>query len=1358
MRDEGHEGWLGGGGDTGARVRARDWASTSLGPITCWPASLRTALTLVLDHPLPMALAWGPELVTFPNDACAALPGGPGDVLGRPFPEGWGAARRGLASRIAGALDGAAARFDGASAGLAFDHCLSPVRDATGAVVGIIDTLTPALAPERARFVPPGAGEERETFLLRLSDALRPLTEAVEVLDVAMRLLAGQLDVMGATCLEIDADEDGFALIASHERSPARASAPTRLSAFAPDMAEAYRAGSTLSCRDTELEPERDAYRAVGIRAWVGVPLVKQGRLLAIVGVHSREPRDWTREEVRLLEDVAERAWAAVERARAEAALAASEGRYRSFFETMRQGYDECEMIRDATGRPVDYRVLDVNPAFERLLGMTAGELRGRRASEVMPDFEEWWPAEIDRILATGAPGRVGREVPAFDRFYEVTIYPRGGDRFAAVCDDITERRRVELVRRENEARQVFLLRLSDALRPLGDPGEIQETACRIMAEQVGAEWVGCAEACGGDQTIGRQFPAAGPGATGGWFGRDPFRSADRDAGDTGSGIAPAHSTSDGRSFVAVPLVKAEDLVVVFGARRARPSGWTPAEVSLIEEAADRAWAAVERARAEVARRASEERYRTLFESIDQGFCVIEVLFDEAGAPVDYLFLEANPAFESKTGLVEAEGKRMRALAPGHEQFWFDTYGRVARTGHPERFQHRAEALGRWYDVYALRLGPAEENRVAILFDDITERRRAETALRESEERQAFLLKLSDTLRPIADPVEIQARAMRVLGEHLGVTRAQYYEADPSATYLDSQGGYADGAPPVVGRFRIDDFGQHVTEAYRAGRTLAVGDVTAEARFGAEELGAYAALGIGAYLGVPVMKAGRLAGIVGLHQAAKRDWTPAEVALVEETADRTWAAVERARTEAALRESEERFRQFGEASRDVLWIRDAETLQWQYLTPAFEEIYGLSREEALANDNYRSWMDLIVPEDRARAADSVRSIRRGAHVTFDYRIRRPSDRAIRWLRNTDFPIADASGQVIMVGGIGHDLTELRETELRLQTLIEGMPQLVWRAVGGGTWTWASPQWFEYTGQSAAESLGWGWLEALYPPDRETAREAWAHALETGGFEVEYRLRRGEGFRWFKTRATAVRDGTGAIIEWLGTSTDIHELRELQERQRILVAELQHRTRNLMAVVRSMADRTGDGSQDLDDFLQRFRARLEALARVQGLLSRLGETDRVAFDELLGTEIEAMPGAGGQVILEGPRGIRLRSSMAQMLAMALHELATNAMKYGALSQPRAVLAVRWSARRSDGENRPWLDIEWRESGVRMPPADRVLAETGQGRELIERALPYQFGAKTTFALEEDGVHCTISIPVSASGESAAGSAA
>ena len=208
------------------------------------------------------------------------------------------------------------------------------------------------------------------------------------------------------------------------------------------------------------------------------------------------------------------------------------------------------------------------------------------------------------------------------------------------------------------------------------------------------------------------------------------------------------------------------------------------------------------------------------------------------------------------------------------------------------------------------------------------------------------------------------------------------------------------------------------------------------------------------------------------------------------------------------------------------------------------------------------------------------------------------------------------------------------------------------------------------------------------------------------------------------------------------------LRETEERLAVVVAELQHRTRNLISLVGTIADNTLRTSDTFDDFKARYHDRLGVLGRALGLLFRkTKEGSRVTFDELINSELAAQSvpvGEDGPVTLDGPEGVRLRSGTVQMLAMVLHELITNAVKHGALKQLDGHLTIRWRQETLAESGKPWLHLDWKESGVEMPPSG---AGAGHGRELIERALPYQFGAQTTFALEADGVHCTISLPVS-----------
>ena len=175
----------------------------------------------------------------------------------------------------------------------------------------------------------------------------------------------------------------------------------------------------------------------------------------------------------------------------------------------------------------------------------------------------------------------------------------------------------------------------------------------------------------------------------------------------------------------------------------------------VVENAVERFALVAGHQRAEKALRTSEERYRTLFNSIDAGYAVLEMIFDDQGVAFDARYLQVNTAFSQQTGMGDVEGRTVRSLIPDIERQWFDTYGSVALTGVSVRFERYSEALQIWFDSYAFRLGEPQARQVAVLFYDITVRKRAELALtaataeaeRASRVKSDFLLSMSHELR-----------------------------------------------------------------------------------------------------------------------------------------------------------------------------------------------------------------------------------------------------------------------------------------------------------------------------------------------------------------------------------------------------------------------------------------------------------------------------------------------------------------------------------------------------------------------------------------------------------------------------------
>jgi len=304
---------------------------------------------------------------------------------------------------------------------------------------------------------------------------------------------------------------------------------------------------------------------------------------------------------------------------------------------------------------------------------------------------------------------------------------------------------------------------------------------------------------------------------------------------------------------------------------------------------------------------------------------------------------------------------------------------------------------------------------VVIILQETTERVLTERRLR-------FLVDLSTHLRGVAEACEVMATAVEVLGRHLRASRVGYAELDRGGDDFAIERSWAEeGMQSPGGPYRVSDYGRHIEGELRSGHAVHVDDVAADPRTHESRSAAeFLRTGRRAMIVAPLIRDDRLAALLYVHKAEPRHWRGDEVALVQEVAERTWTSVRRARAETALKQSEERFRQFAEHSTTVLWILDLETRRVEYVSPAYEAIWGESVEAALGDTDH--WVKTLHPDDRARASTTVDRVLEGEEGTHEYHIIRP-DGGVRWIRDTFFPIRDEQGRIRRAGGIAQDLTQ-----------------------------------------------------------------------------------------------------------------------------------------------------------------------------------------------------------------------------------------------------------------------------------------------------------------------------------------------
>ena len=408
----------------------------------------------------------------------------------------------------------------------------------------------------------------------------------------------------------------------------------------------------------------------------------------------------------------------------------------------------------------------------------------------------------------------------------------------------------------------------------------------------------------------------------------------------------------------------------------------------------------------------------------------------------------------------------------------------------------------------------------------------------------------------------------------------------------------------------------------------------------------------------------------------------------------------------------------------------------QSWNPAAERLFGWTADEMIGQSIRR-----IVPDDRQDEEDAILTRIRAGELIPKFETRRCTKAGeLIPIAVTVSPVRDANGTIVGASKIANDLRDqivlregLEEKTAQFTALADTIPQLAWIADAKGYIYWYNRRWYEFTGTNLDKMEGWGWRRVHHPDHVDRVVEKLQHSWDTGEpWEDTFPLRRHDGvYRWFLSRANPMRSEDGEVLLWCGTNTDITDQREASERIAVLMQEVNHRARNMLAIVQAMINRSaGRSAEDLSNSL---RSRIRALASSQELLNGGDWSGALVKDTIAAQIAHIASESRGRINLSGSQDLVLKAQPAEALGLAMHELAANAMTYGALSSPDGHVDVTWALNGGfdDGE----LVIAWKETGG---PRVSQPADTGFGTVLIKRNMELAFGGHVDLEYRESGL--------------------
>ncbi|WP_246846043.1 PAS domain S-box protein [Brevundimonas sp. SGAir0440] len=431
---------------------------------------------------------------------------------------------------------------------------------------------------------------------------------------------------------------------------------------------------------------------------------------------------------------------------------------------------------------------------------------------------------------------------------------------------------------------------------------------------------------------------------------------------------------------------------------------------------------------------------------------------------------------------------------------------------------------------------------------DVTETREALDAAARAGRRQAFLLDLSDRLRDLSDPEDIMADVESTLGALLDVDRVGYGEVDQAAGVVSMSRDWTAGVESAQGQFSLNAFGEGLIADLNAGRTIQISDVREDPRTAAVA-DAFDAIQTRALVRAPLIRTGRLRAFLYVHSATPRDWTEAEVSLVEEVAARTWAEVERARAENETRESEQRFRAIADTAPVLIWVTKQDRTR-AFVNRAYVDFHGSNYQTVLNLD----WRDVLHPEDQARIlAESLSGEATREPFSMEARYRR-HDGEWRWLKSFSRPRL-AGQEVVGFVGVAFDVTDMRtaqarleESENRFRTVADSAPALIWMSDDAAQMVFANRRYRTFFGVEADAHLPDSWRRLIHPDDEGVFAAAFMRAFEARDrFEALTRINHPTlGPRWLRTEGVPRFDASGLFQGYVGACLDVTDAKRAED--------------------------------------------------------------------------------------------------------------------------------------------------------------------------------------------------------------------